>query len=348
MCSWIAAFACLMLAGIWEENAAVRAALIGAMALTSLAVAFGVLGFVLATIHRRRGFDMRGGRDIIIKETHRGLWYEDGVLVRVLPAGRYELPKGPEYGTFGRRRHPRVEVVLVDVRQRELTIKGQEILTSDKVAIRVSIIVQFRVVDPKAAMHEVEDYEERLYSDVQLAARRSLASMPLEQILTNRNQLSEDILRDVKEIAHQYGVLILRADVKDLIFPGNLQEIMNRVLAAERMSQAALVDARTKAQQQQIEAHAKAEVQQIEMQAHAAAQRASAETAAEVHRIRTEAEVRAIKESESAAAYAANPALLRLRELETLRELGRNANARIYIGFPKHAGEGDGESASSA
>src|SRR5688572_1707213 len=105
-------------------------------------------------------------REVIIKDTHRGLWYEDGVLTRVIGAGRYELPEGPEYNWFGRRRHAKVEVVLVDVRERELTIKGQEILTSDKVAIRVSIIVQFRVIDPQAALHEVTDYEERLYSDV--------------------------------------------------------------------------------------------------------------------------------------------------------------------------------------
>jgi len=272
-------------------------------------------------------------KEVIIYDTHRGLWYEDGVLKRVLTAGRYELPRGPEFNWRGKRRHPKVEIVTVDVRERELTIKGQEILTSDKVAIRVSIIVQFRVVDPRAALHEVENYTERLYSDVQLAARRSLASMPLEQILTNRNQLSEDILRDVMEIAARYGVSILRADVKDLIFPGNLQEIMNKVLAAERMAEAQLVEARTKAQ-----------TQQIESAAYVAAQRATAEAAAEAVRIKTEAEVRALKETESsAAAYSANPALLRLRELETLRELARNANARIYIGFDKHlTPEGDG------
>src|SRR4051794_20434986 len=103
-------------------------------------------------------------REIIIKDTHRGLWYEDGVLKRVLEAGRYELPRGPQY-VFGWRRYPNIEVVLVDVRERELTIKGQEILTSDKVAIRVSIIVQFRVTDPKSAIHGVENFEERLYSD---------------------------------------------------------------------------------------------------------------------------------------------------------------------------------------
>src|SRR5689334_25183542 len=73
-----------------------------------------------------------GTDDIVIKDTHRGLWYEDGVLKRVLEAGRYELPKGPEFNFLGHRRHARVEVLIVDVRERELTIKGQEILTSDK------------------------------------------------------------------------------------------------------------------------------------------------------------------------------------------------------------------------
>ena len=174
------------------------------------------------------------GREFIIKDTHRGLYYEDGKLTKVIEAGRYKIPRRHRW----LRRRPTVECMLVDVREREMTIKGQEILTADKVAIRVSILVQFRVTDPKAAIHTVDNFEDRLYSDVQLAARRSLASMTLEEVLTNRNRLSEDILSDVTESANGYGVAIRRADVKDLIFPGNLQEIMNRVLAAERHSQA--------------------------------------------------------------------------------------------------------------
>src|SRR5215471_9221310 len=278
-------------------------------------------------------------REVIIKPTHRGLWYEDGILKQVLDPGRYKWPRYLDLGFY---RRPIVEVVLVDVRERELTIKGQEILTADKVAIRVSIIVQFRVTDPKAAIHEVEKYEERLYSDVQLSARRSLASMTLEEILTNRNRLSEDILRDVKEIAARYGVSIVRADVKDLVFPGNLQEIMNKVLAAERMSQAQLVEARTKAQTQQIEAEAKAEIRRVESEAQAAAARIAARVQAEAEQIKTEAEIAALRQAEQAAqAYSAHPALLRLRELETMKELSRSANARIYIGFKKHAADRD-------
>ena len=112
--------------------------------------------------------------------------------------------------------------------------------------------------------------------------------MTLEEILTNRNRLSEDILRDVKGTAATYGVTIQRADVKDLVFPGNLQEIMNKVLAAERMSQVQLVEARTKADVQKIESQAKAEAQRTEAESRANAQRLAAQGDAEVQRLQTE------------------------------------------------------------
>jgi len=273
------------------------------------------------------------GREFIIKDTHRGLWYEDGKLTKVLEAGRYKIP--PQKRWF--KRLPTVECLLVDVRQRELTIKGQEILTADKVAIRVSILVQFRVTDPKTAMHAVENFADRLYSDVQLAARRSLASMTLEEILTNRNRLSEEILADVTEAADSYGVAIRRADVKDLIFPGNLQEIMNRVLATERNSEAQLVEARTRAEVEQIQAQSRAEATRREAQAEAEARRVRDQADAEALRVQAEAEARAYEERVKAAeALEGHPALVRLAELETLRELAKNANARLYLGFDRN------------
>jgi len=273
-------------------------------------------------------------REIIIKSTHRGLRYEDGRLTEVLEAGRYEVPDAERR----RKNTPVVEVVLVDMRERELLLKGQEILTSDKVAVRVSIITQYRVLDPTAALEKVESYADRLYSDVQLAARRSLASMTLEGILTNRNRLSEDILGDVQEAASGYGIAILRADVKDLVFPGNLQEIMNRVLATERLSEAQLVEARTKAEREAIEARSKAENERVAAQSRRETELVKAEGRAETHRLQAEAEAEALRlHADAASAYADHPVLLRVRELETLSRLATNAEARLYIGFDKHA-----------
>ncbi|MCL4875122.1 MAG: slipin family protein [Anaerolineae bacterium] len=278
-------------------------------------------------------------KELILKDTHRALWYENGVLVKVLEAGRYKVPHPRRF--FVWQRQPKVDFVLVDIRERDLTIKGQEVLTSDKVAVRVSIVVQFRVSDPKAAIHQVENYEDRLYTDVQLAARRSLATMTLEDILTNRNQLSEDILTEVKETASNYGVAIIRADVKDLVFPGNLQQIMNQVLTAERLSEAQLVEARTKAEVKRIEAQTQAETRRLELEAQLDAERRQAESAAAVQRIETEAEVEALQgRGQAASTYAEHPELLQLEALETLRELGRTANARIYINFDQFSAAG--------
>ena len=99
---------------------------------------------------------------------------------------------------------------------------------------------------------------------------------------------------------------ILRADVKDIVFPGNLQDIMNRVLAAERLSEAQLVEARTKAEKEALEAQtraetdrvaatAKAETDRIGAVARAEVVRLAAEAEAEAERIRAEAEVEALR-----------------------------------------------------
>lgn len=274
-------------------------------------------------------------RDIIIHETHRGLWYEDGKFLRLLEPGRYELPAKPWFG-----RAKNIEIRQVDMRERELTIKGQEILTADKVSLRVSILVQFRVTDAKAALHEVENYEERLYSDVQLAARRSLASMSLDEILTNRNQLSEQILADVKETAAGYGVLIRRADVKDLIFPGNLQEVMNQVLAAQRQSEAKLVQARTQAEVERIQSETKAQISRITASADTDIDRQRRDMERDATRQSAEAEAQIFAQRRQAAELLEqHPMLLKLLELESLRDLAKNANARIYVGFDRPTGD---------
>ena len=168
--------------------------------------------------------------------------------------------------------------------------------------------------------------------------------MELEEILTNRNRLSDDILQEVDKSAGGYGVAIARADVKDLIFPGNLQEIMNRVLAAERNSQAQLVEARTRAEVARIEAQTKAANQRVEAEASSEARRTAALSEADARRITTEADIRGLREQEQAAsAYSRHPALLRLAELDTIRALAAAPDSRIYLSFDKHADCGPGD-----
>jgi regulator of protease activity HflC (stomatin/prohibitin superfamily) len=120
------------------------------------------------------------------------------------------------------------------------------------------------------------------------------------------------------------------------VFPGNLQDIMNKVLAAERLSQAQLIEARTRAQAQEIEAHTRAANEEREAHARANVTRMAAEADAAARRIRAEVDLAALRELEKAAgAFTEGTALLRLRELETMQALALSANARLYIDFQK-------------
>jgi regulator of protease activity HflC (stomatin/prohibitin superfamily) len=255
---------------------------------------------------------------ITIPQSFVGLLYEDGAFARALEPGRYEFG-----GWFDKAER---SVTLVDLRVRSITIKGQEILTADKVAIRVTLLVYFRIFDAPAAHHAVTSYEERIYEDVQLAARRFLATRALEDILRDRNGISDSVRDDVKSSAAGYGVEILRADVKDLVFPGNLREIMNEVLETERRAEAKLIAARKEV-----------EAQRVKLEAEGAVARARLEQAREQMRMTAEAEqervrLRLAAELEEAKAVLNAPALLKLRELATLAEMAKSG-AKFVVGL---------------
>jgi regulator of protease activity HflC (stomatin/prohibitin superfamily) len=253
---------------------------------------------------------MRSKNVQIIPESFIGLLYKNGAFRKTLAPGKHKL----KANLFDRATY---EVTLVDLRERSLTIKGQEILTADKVAIRVSLLVYFRVQDARSAIHNVSAYEERIYEDVQLAARRFLASRDLDAILSDRNEISDHVKQDVSSAATSYGVEIIRADVKDLVFPGNLREIMNQVLETERRAEAKLIEARKEAEAQQIRSQAENQAALRKLEA----QRQQAQITAELEQERLQITLQ--REIEEAQAIAQYPMLLRLRQLKALEEMAK-------------------------
>jgi regulator of protease activity HflC (stomatin/prohibitin superfamily) len=259
-------------------------------------------------------------KTVTVPQSSVGLLYENGAFARLLPPGRHELGKR-FFDDVAR------EVTLIDIRERSLTIKGQEILTADKAAIRISLLVYFRVTDSKAALHNVSSYEERIYEDVQMAARRFLASRALADILTDRNEISDAVKADVKASAAGYGVEILRADVKDLVFPGNLREIMNQVLEVERRSEAKLIEARREAEVLKIQAEAEAAGTRAKLELQREQDRSAAESERDRAKLKLETQIQEAK------VLAEHPQLLRLRELSTLAEMAR-VGGKFVVGLP--------------
>ena len=81
-----------------------------------------------------------------------------------------------------------IEVVLIDIRGRDRTVVIQELLTADSATISANFVVQFRVNDPHAAIHQVKNFEERLYSETQTAARRVLRGLSLDEVIASRDE----------------------------------------------------------------------------------------------------------------------------------------------------------------
>jgi regulator of protease activity HflC (stomatin/prohibitin superfamily) len=116
-----------------------------------------------------------------------------------------------------------------------------------------------------------------------------------------------------------------------------LKTVLNRVLAADRNSQAQIIEARAKAETQRIDAQSRAEATRLAAGAETEARRLQEQADAQAVELRAAAQFRAVSEMQKAGAiFRDNPALLRLEELRTLRDLAQNANARLYIGFDKH------------
>jgi regulator of protease activity HflC (stomatin/prohibitin superfamily) len=102
------------------------------------------------------------------------------------------------------------------------------------------------------------------------------------------------------------------------------------------MSEAKLIEARAKAEVDRLEAQNRAEMQRIQSEANSESTRQAAEADAESRRIRTEAEIRDLQEREKAAGvYGQYPSLMRLLELETLRDVSKSNGARIYVNFDR-------------
>src|SRR5438132_153441 len=143
---------------------------------------------------------------VVVREYERGLLYCDGKFVELLGPGRYAHWVWEH-----------CQIDRVDVREVSQTVEGQEVLTADKLGVRVTLIAQFKVVDPVAARHTVGDHSSQLYQDLQLTLREAITGRTLEELLSERDVLSGKVQADVAPRAAKYGVELTRVGVKDMI-----------------------------------------------------------------------------------------------------------------------------------
>ncbi|HEX8818457.1 MAG TPA: slipin family protein [Archangium sp.] len=171
-------------------------------------------------------------REVIVPEGFATLLYRQGRFVRVLTPGAY---------WFWRRGHTTQEV---DVRQRSLTVPGQEVLSQEQVGLKVSVAARFTVVAPEQALHRVQSYTDALYLTVQLALREEVARHPLEELVSGRLDLGQRMRERVAEQARAFGLSVEAVEVKDVMLPADLRRAFSEALKARKEAQGRLEKAR--------------------------------------------------------------------------------------------------------
>jgi hypothetical protein len=210
----------------------------------------------------------KGYVETTVAEGGVGLRFVDGTVDAVLPAGKHAAWSTQHDVLF----------TTIDMRERIVAISGQEVMTKDKVTVRLNASVSYQVVDAKRLVTSSKDAEAAIYLQAQLAFRDAIATHTLDVLLADRAVLAERVASALVEKARELGMHIVSVGVKDLILPGEMKTIMNRVMEAQKEAEANVITRRE-------------------------------ETAATRSLLQT---AKVLEE---------NPMLLRLKELETYKEL---------------------------
>jgi regulator of protease activity HflC (stomatin/prohibitin superfamily) len=167
----------------------------------------------------------------VVESYEKGILFVDGKFTKVLETGVYPFWKNSIA----------TSVLKADIRQLPLEISGQEILTRDKAALRVNFNVQYKVTDIVKALVETKDYEKQLYVLVQLALREYIGTLTLDELLERKEAISAFVMATLKDKASNIGVELKDAGVRDIILPGDVKEIMNQVLVAQKKAEANVI-----------------------------------------------------------------------------------------------------------
>lgn len=137
-----------------------------------------------------------------------------------------------------------VEVKTIDKRNQVLQITGQELLTQDKVTLRMNFVLTYKIVDSIKAVTAFDNYNDQLYLVMQLALREYVSTKTLDELLAEKHEIGKIILSTVKAKETDFGALFIEAGLKDIILPGDVREILNTILIAEKKALANVITRR--------------------------------------------------------------------------------------------------------
>ena len=171
---------------------------------------------------------------VAVERDHVGVLFIDGRYIDTLAPGLYAFWKGASDA----------RVVAVDTRQATIDVGGQEIMTADKVSLRINAMVVYRVVDARKSVSTTTDACQSLYRETQLALRATVGARDLDALLTEKDGVASEIEQAVGQRAGSLGLEVESVGIRDVILPGDMKELMNKVTEAKKAAEANLISRR--------------------------------------------------------------------------------------------------------
>jgi regulator of protease activity HflC (stomatin/prohibitin superfamily) len=169
-----------------------------------------------------------------VEEGHAGLFFKDGEHRATLAPGMHAFWRG----------QGKVKLYHVDLREQVCDVAGQEIMTADKVTLRLNALAAYRVANALKAQTDVEDYRQALYREAQLALRAVIGTRELDVLLAEKDAVATELEGILKNRATAFGVEVLTLGIRDIILPGEMKDLMNKVTEAKKAAEAALITRR--------------------------------------------------------------------------------------------------------
>jgi len=166
-----------------------------------------------------------------VQRDHVGVLFIDGRYVESLAPGEYAFWKATA----------EAKLVEVDLRETIVDVGGQEIMTSDKVTLRLNAVVTYKVVDARKAVSQTDDVRQALYRDTQLVLRGVVGARELDAFLTDKDAVAKEIEENARRRAGELGLQIASVGIRDVILPGEMKDLMNKVTEAHKAAEANLI-----------------------------------------------------------------------------------------------------------
>jgi regulator of protease activity HflC (stomatin/prohibitin superfamily) len=191
-----------------------------------------IVSRLLQTQLRQRAVaGLNGVLQVQVPEHGAGMLWVDGKVQRLLAPGSYAFWK------FNRN----VAVETVDLRLQNLEVTGQEILTRDKVALRLNLSATWKFTDVLRAFKELAKPAEHLYRELQFGLRAAVGTRTLDELLDNKTVIDEVVTAQVKSKLAAFGLQLDGVGVKDIVLPGEMKTILAQVVEAGKSAEANVI-----------------------------------------------------------------------------------------------------------